>query len=100
MSPRPEKKAILARLGDAVRKSEKGMLTISVRVQPRASKKAVEEVRDGALRVRLTAPPAEGAANEQLIEVLSKELGIKKSAIRIVKGHSSRDKLVEVEGIG
>jgi uncharacterized protein (TIGR00251 family) len=89
----------MSRLGDSVRKSEKGTLTVSVRVQPRASKKGVEGVRDGALRVRLTAPPAEGAANEQLVEVLSKEFGIKKSAIKIVKGHSSRDKLVEMEGV-
>jgi uncharacterized protein (TIGR00251 family) len=97
MSPAPDKKSLLSRLGDAARKSEKGTLTVSVRVQPRASKKGVEGVRDGALRVRLTAPPAEGAANAQLVEVLSKEFGIKKSAIKIVKGHSSRDKLVELE---
>ncbi len=98
MSAAPDKKSLIIRLGDAARESEKGTLVFSVRVQPRASKKGVEGVRDGALRVRLTAPPAEGAANEQLVEVLSKEFGIKKSSIRIVKGHSSRDKLVEVRG--
>jgi uncharacterized protein (TIGR00251 family) len=99
MSTTPDKKSLMSRLGDAARKSERGTVTFSVRVQPRASKKGVEGIRDGALRVRLTAPPAEGAANEQLVEVLSKEFGIKKSAIKIVKGHSSRDKLVEVEGV-
>lgn len=89
----------MARLGEAVVKSSGEAVTISVRVQPRASRAAVEGIKDGSLRVRLTAPPAEGAANEQLIEVLSKEFGIRKSAIRIVKGQSSRDKLVEVVGL-
>jgi hypothetical protein len=59
----------------------------------------VEGVKGGSLRVRLTAPPAEGAANAQLLEVLSREFGLRKSAIRIVKGLSSRDKLVEVTGL-
>jgi uncharacterized protein (TIGR00251 family) len=97
VSPKRDKaKPIEALLGDAAKKTAEDSFLISVRVQPRASKKAVEGVKDGALRVKLTAPPAEGEANAQLIEVLSKELGIRKSSIRIVKGHSSRDKLVEV----
>ncbi len=94
-----EKKSLLARLGEAIVRSSGEAVTISVRVQPRASRAAVEGIKGGSLRVRLTAPPAEGAANEQLIEVLSKEFGIRKSAIRIVRGQSSRDKLVEVEGL-
>lgn len=98
MSADSDKKSLLFRLGDAATISGKGTVTFSVRVQPRASKKGVEGVRDGALRVKLTAPPVGGAANEQLVEVLSKEFGIRKSAIRIVRGHSSRDKLVEVRG--
>jgi len=83
--------------GALTRGSDGTTALITVRVQPRASKKAVEGVKDGALRVKLTAPPAEGEANAQLIEVLSKELGVRKSAVSIVKGHSSRDKVVEVD---
>jgi len=78
-----------------LRKSKNGF-TLKVRVQPRSSRKGVEAVEDDTARVRLTAPPADGAANAQLVEVLSRALGVRKSAIRIVKGKSSRDKLVEI----
>ena len=79
------------------RRSKNGVC-ISVRVQPRASKKGIDRVEGDVLRVRLTAPPAGGAANAQLIEVLAQEFRIRKSAISIVKGHASRNKVVEVEG--
>ena len=77
------------------RKSKNGVL-INIRVQPRSSKRSIESVEGDVVRVKLTAPPADGAANAQLIEVLSKELQIRKSAISIVKGQASRDKVVEV----
>lgn len=80
------------------KKSKKG-ITIEVRVQPRSSRKGIEGVSGGALKVRLTAPPAEGEANAQLIEVLSSELGLRKTSIRIVKGLSARNKTVEIEGV-
>ncbi len=79
------------------RRSKRG-ITISVRVQPRSSQKGIDRVEGDVLRVKLTAPPADGAANAQLIEVLSKEMRIRKSAITIIKGPASRDKVVEVEG--
>jgi len=79
------------------KKTKKG-ITLTVKVQPRASRKGLAVVGD-VLKVSLTAPPADGAANEQLIEFLSEELGVRKSAIRILKGASSRNKLVEVEGV-
>jgi uncharacterized protein (TIGR00251 family) len=99
MPPASDRKSLASRLGDAVVRSSAEALTVSVRVQPRASRAQVEGVKAGSLRVRLTAPPAEGAANAQLLEVLSKEFGLRKSAIRIVKGQSSRDKLVELSGL-
>jgi uncharacterized protein (TIGR00251 family) len=80
------------------RKTRRG-IAIEVKVQPRSSQKGVDRVEGGVLRVRLTAPPAEGAANAQLIEVLSDTLGVRKSSINIVKGRSSRNKVVEIEGI-
>ncbi len=89
----------MARFGGAVKKTGKGTVSLSVKVQPRSSRKGIDGVLEGSLRVRLTALPAEGAANAQLIEVLSKGFGIRKSAIKIVRGHASRDKLLEVEGL-
>lgn len=72
---------------------------IDVRVVPRASKSGIAGTRDGALLVRLNAPPVEGAANAQLIEVVAKALGIPKRAVTIVSGERSRQKRVAISGI-
>lgn len=77
--------------GDAVR--------FSVRVQPRSFRAGVEGVQLGALRVRLSAPPVDGAANDELVELLAELLDVPKSRVRIVSGTSSRTKLIEVDGI-
>lgn len=71
---------------------------ISVRLQPRSSRNQVEGVVEGALKIRLTAPPVEGEANRALIEFLSELTGIRKSAFTIYSGHKSRDKSVLAEG--
>ncbi len=80
------------------KKSKDGVL-ISVKVQPRSSKKGISGVTGETLKVRLTAPPVGGAANEQLIEVLSEALSVRKSGIKILKGLSSKNKIVKIEGI-
>ncbi len=54
---------------------------------------------DGALKVRLAAPPVEGAANEELVRFLARRLGVPKSAVRVVSGESGRSKVVEVDGV-
>ncbi len=74
-------------------------LTLRVRVQPRASKDALSGERDGALVVRLTAPPVAGAANEALARFLGKALGVAPSAVRVVSGASGRHKVVSVAGV-
>lgn len=79
-------------------KKTKDSITINVRVQPRSSRKGISGVSGETLKVRLTSPPVDNAANEQLIELLSEELGVKKSAISIIRGQSSRDKVVEIRG--
>lgn len=76
-----------------------GAVRLRVRVQPRASRAEIAGVHDGALRVRLTSPPVEGAANRQLIDLLSDVLDVPRSAIRLVRGESARDKVVEIEGL-
>jgi uncharacterized protein (TIGR00251 family) len=74
-------------------------LTLRVRVSPRASKDALGGERDGALVVRLTAPPVEGAANESLARFLGKALGVAPSAVSVVSGASGRNKVVSVAGL-
>lgn len=59
----------------------------------------MEVLDGGVLKVRLTAPPAEGEANAQLVEFLAREFGVPKSSVRITRGASSRNKSVEIEGV-
>ena len=76
-----------------------GGCMINVRVQPRASRDRVLGFRDGGLRVSVTAPPQDGRANTALLELLADGLGVARSRLRIVRGHTARDKVVEVEGL-
>jgi uncharacterized protein (TIGR00251 family) len=72
---------------------------ISIYVQPRASKTMVAGMHDGCMKVRLAAPPVDGAANAALIEFVAERLGLAKSRVRIVSGQTSRRKIVEVDGV-
>ncbi|MCU1242441.1 MAG: protein yggU [Candidatus Acidoferrum typicum] len=74
-------------------------MVFSVRVQPRASKDEITGVMDGALKVRLRAPALEDRANEALCEHLADVLKTPKAAVRILSGHHSRSKRVEVRGV-
>ncbi|MEJ2182759.1 MAG: DUF167 domain-containing protein [Nitrospirota bacterium] len=80
------------------RKSKDG-ITLEVRVQPRSSRAGIEGVEGRVLRVRLTAPPHGGEANAQLLRVLARELGLRKSSLSIIKGQASRNKVVEARGV-
>lgn len=73
---------------------------IPVRVQPRASRTAIEGVAAGRLRIRLTAPPVGGAANAACLAILGGRLGVPKSRLQIERGDTAREKLVRVTGIG
>ncbi|HYP02681.1 MAG TPA: DUF167 domain-containing protein [Pyrinomonadaceae bacterium] len=75
-----------------------GAITFAVRVVARASRSEVAGEQDGALRVRVAAPPVEGAANEELARVLSGVLGVPARAVEIKRGHASKTKLVRVAG--
>lgn len=70
-----------------------------VRVQPRASRSEIVGEQEGALRVRLAAPPVDGAANDALIELLADLLDVPKRDIRIVTGSTSKRKVIEVDGV-
>ena len=76
-----------------------GSLRFRVRVQPRASRNEVVGIVDGAVRIRLQAPPVDGLANEALIEFLADRLGVSRRMVCIVSGTSSRTKTVEVGGV-
>jgi uncharacterized protein len=73
--------------------------TLSVRIQPRSSKNGVTRMEDGSLKIRLTAPPVDGAANEALVKFLSDTLSISKSQVEIVSGHTSREKRIKISGM-
>ena len=70
----------------------------AVRLAPRSSSNRVDGVLDGVLKVRVTAPAVEGAANTALVHLLAEELGVPRSGVRIVAGATSRQKRVVVEG--
>jgi len=75
------------------------MARIKVKVKPRASKDEVIGVQSGTVVLRVKAPPADGAANQATIKLLAQRLSLPKSAITIRHGHTSRTKILEVEGL-
>jgi len=74
--------------------------TLSLRIQPRSSKNQIVLMESGGYKVKLTAPPVDGAANEALVRLLADTLSLAKSRIEIVSGHTSRDKIVRIYGLG
>jgi len=72
---------------------------LRVRLQPRGGANAVDGVRDGEVRARVTAPPAGGAANDALVRLLAKALGVARGRVSIVRGLASRTKLVRIDGL-
>lgn len=73
--------------------------TFMVRVTPRSGRDEVVGWQDGALRVRLRAPPVDGKANEALRRLLAVRLGVALSAVHLVSGETSRTKRMRIEGL-
>jgi uncharacterized protein (TIGR00251 family) len=73
-------------------------IRLTVHVQPRAARSEVVGTHGTALKVRVHAPPVDGAANDAVISLLSARLGVPRGAVRIVAGAASRAKLVDIEG--
>ncbi len=73
---------------------------LRLRVQPRASRDEIVGWQEGALRLRVTAPPVEGEANRAVAALLARVLGVAPSRIRVVRGERGREKLVEIIGLG
>ena len=74
------------------------VVRIAVHVQPRASRSEIIGQHGAALKVRLQAPPVDGAANEALVRLLADSLGVSQRSVRVVSGATSRAKTVEVDG--
>ncbi|MBA7630825.1 hypothetical protein ES703_38350 [subsurface metagenome] len=74
--------------------------TFRVRVQPGASKNEIVGIQEDALKIKISAPPVQGKADKALIGFLAKELGVKKSEVEIISGHTSKIKKIKVLGEG
>ena len=72
---------------------------LRLRVQPRASIERLDGLRDGYVRLRLTAPPVDGAANAACLAFLAKALDISRAQLRLQAGVKSREKLVHITGL-
>lgn len=79
---------------------KEGTVTFRVRVVPRASKSEIVGALDGALKIRLAAPPVGGAANRELVKFLAGICRVPKTAVGIIGGETSRDKRIRIEGLG
>jgi uncharacterized protein len=75
-----------------------GNLIFTVRVVPRASKSEIIGAHDGALKIRLSAPPVDGAANAELIKLLAKTFDVSKSEVEILSGETSKTKQIKIFG--
>jgi uncharacterized protein (TIGR00251 family) len=72
----------------------------AVHVQPRASRSEIVGLHGSALKVRLSAPPVDNAANEALVRMIAEALRVPRSSVRVVAGQTSRAKTIEVDGVG
>ena len=79
--------------------SKDGGVMFEVRAKPNAKRSAVMGIRDGALEVRVAAPPVDGAANDELVSFLATTLGVPRRDVGLVRGASARIKRVEVRGL-
>lgn len=74
-------------------------IVFKVHVVPRASRNEIVGEHNGALRIRIAAAPVDGAANEELVRMLARALGVPRSAVEITAGHSGKLKTVRVTGL-
>jgi uncharacterized protein len=72
---------------------------LAIRVQPRAKRSEIAGERGGAVLIRVSAAPVDGKANEAVCRLIAERAGVPRSAVRIVRGESSRDKVVRIDGL-
>lgn len=76
-----------------------GSIEIAVRVVPRASRTEVVGEMDGAVKVRVSSPPVDGAANTEIVKLFAKLLGVSRSAVEMVSGQTSKTKRIRINGV-
>ena len=74
-------------------------IRFSAIIQPRSPKNEISGIYNNSLKIRLTSPPIDGAANKTCVKFLAKWLGVSPSRVRIVTGLSSKNKIIEINGI-
>ena len=77
---------------------EESSITIEVQVQPKSSRDEITAYQSGRIKIRVTAPPEDGKANERVREIIAEEFGVSKSMVQIVKGQKSRLKIIKISG--
>jgi len=80
-------------------KPNKTGIQFAAAIQPRASRNEITGIHNHCLKIKLTSPPVDGAANQACIKFLAKAFGISPSRIAIVKGETNRNKTIQFEGI-
>jgi uncharacterized protein (TIGR00251 family) len=71
-------------------------ISFNVHVVPRASRSEIVGLHNGALRIRVAAPPVDGAANRELIKFLAKKLGLPRTSVTLVSGSNSKNKIIRL----
>jgi len=74
-------------------------VTLAIKLQPRASANEIGEALGAELRIKVTAPPVDAAANEALLRLLAERLDCPRSAVQLVRGHTSRHKIIKLSGL-
>jgi hypothetical protein len=80
-------------------RAQQGAVCLSIKLQPRASKNEIGEAAGDELKVKVTAPPVDSAANDALLRLLAETLGCPRGAVQLVRGRTSRHKQVLVQGM-
>ncbi|MBI2487763.1 MAG: YggU family protein [Deltaproteobacteria bacterium] len=80
-------------------KEEESAITVEIQVQPRSSRDEICGFQNGRVKVKVTAPPEGGKANEKLREIIGKAFGVAKSKVEIVRGETSRLKTIKIHGV-
>jgi uncharacterized protein (TIGR00251 family) len=80
-------------------RSDESGVVFRVKVTPRASRTQLNGCVEGVLRIKVQAPPVEGAANEAVIRFLAATLDVSKSRVKVIRGETAREKTIKVEGL-
>jgi uncharacterized protein (TIGR00251 family) len=80
-------------------REQDGAVLLAIKLQPRASKNEIGEALGSELKIKVTAPPVDAAANEALIELLAKKLECSRSQVQLIRGQTSRHKTIRIQGI-